>query len=55
MVGILASLASPLAEAGISLFAVSTFDTDSLLVKAERFGDAQRALEGAGHEVRAAS
>lgn len=51
LVGILASLAAPLAEAGISLFAVSTFDTDYLLVKAERFEDAQRALERAGHAV----
>src|SRR5438093_11466986 len=32
-VGVLASLTAPLAEAGISLFAVSTFDTDYLLVK----------------------
>ena len=33
MVGVLASLVSPLAVAGISVFAVSTFDTDYLLVK----------------------
>ena len=33
MVGVLASLVGPLAEAGISVFAVSTFDTDYLLVK----------------------
>ena len=31
--GILASLATPLAEVGVSVFAVSTFDTDYLLVK----------------------
>lgn len=40
-VGVLASLVQPLAEAGISLFAVSTFDTDYLLVKA---ADLQRAV-----------
>src|SRR5689334_9671045 len=28
MVGVLASLATPLAEVGISVFAISTFDTD---------------------------
>lgn len=50
--GILASLTSPLAEAGISLFAISTFDTDYLLVKADRFSDAAAALKKAGFEVR---
>jgi hypothetical protein len=33
VVGILASLTAPLAEAGISVFAISTFNTDHLLVK----------------------
>lgn len=33
LTGILASLASPLAEASISIFALSTYDTDYLLVK----------------------
>src|SRR3989442_1500343 len=33
VVGVLASLTAPLAEAGISVFAVSTYDTDYLLVK----------------------
>jgi hypothetical protein len=50
--GILASVLSPLAEAGIGIFATSTFSTDYVLVKA---GDAQKAaaaLEGAGHAVR---
>src|SRR5262249_14171428 len=39
--GVLASIASPLAAAGISIFAVSTFDTDYVLV---REGDVERAL-----------
>ena len=39
--GVLASLATPLAEAGIPLFALSTYDTDVVLVK-ER--DLERAL-----------
>lgn len=32
-IGVQASLVSPLAQVGISVFAVSTFDTDYLLVK----------------------
>jgi hypothetical protein len=46
---VLASLTGPLAEAGISLFAISTFDTDYLLVKAERFLEAVAVLRSAGH------
>ena len=34
LTGILARLAAPLAEAGISIFAISTYDTDYLLVRA---------------------
>jgi hypothetical protein len=33
LTGILARLAAPLADAGISIFAISTFDTDYLLVR----------------------
>jgi hypothetical protein len=33
LVGIFAALSGPLAKAGVSIFAVSTFDTDYLLVK----------------------
>lgn len=50
-VGVLASLVSPLADAGISVFAISTFDTDYVLVKAEHFEKAVVALRLAGHEV----
>ena len=42
MVGILASLTTPLAEAGIGLFALSTFDTDYLLVKEDDLGRRSR-------------
>lgn len=48
-VGILASLTGALAEAGMSLFAVSTFDTDYLLVKAEDLVSACEALRNAEH------
>lgn len=44
LTGILASIASPLAEAGISLFAVSTFDTDYILVKSQDFERASTVL-----------
>ncbi len=40
MTGVIASLTAPLAEAGISVFTLSTFATDYLLVKAERLDDA---------------
>ncbi|HET8976384.1 MAG TPA: ACT domain-containing protein [Solirubrobacterales bacterium] len=51
LTGILASLAAPLAEAGVSVFAISTFDTDYLLVPRERLDDAREALAAAGHEL----
>ena len=44
LTGILASLANPLAEAGISIFAVSTFDTDYLLVKSDKLNEAVKVL-----------
>ncbi len=49
--GILASVAGPLAEAGIPVLAVSTYDTDYVLVKAERIAEAVRVLRREGHEV----
>ena len=51
MTGVLASLAAALAEAGVAIFAVSSFDTDHLLVRSDRLGDAVRALSAAGHRV----
>ena len=52
VVGVLASLTAPLAEAGICVFAVSTFDTDYLLVKADDFESAVDALRRQGHALR---
>ena len=49
LTGILAALAAPLAEAAVPIFAISTFDTDYVLVPAERREDAVAALEAAGH------
>ena len=49
VIGVLASLTVPLAEAGVSVFAVSTFDTDYLLVKEVDFDRACAALRVHGH------
>lgn len=40
LTGILASLAQPLAEAKISIFAISTFDTDYIMIKKEKLQSA---------------
>lgn len=50
-VGVLASLAEPLAKAGIGIFAISTFDTDYLLVAQENLDRAVAALTAAGHNI----
>ncbi|MEM1248131.1 MAG: ACT domain-containing protein [Acidobacteriota bacterium] len=55
LTGILAALAQTLAEARVSIFAVSTFDTDYVLVPADRKLDAIAALEAAGHTFSSAS
>ncbi|WP_436501053.1 ACT domain-containing protein [Actinokineospora sp. HUAS TT18] len=51
LTGIMASLAGSLAAAGVSLFAVSTFDTDHILVHESDLVRATAALKEAGHEV----
>src|SRR5512144_279535 len=51
LTGVLASLAQPLSDAGISVFAVSTYDTDYLLVRDVALDRAVQALEAAGHRV----
>jgi hypothetical protein len=45
------AVAAPLAGAGVSIFAVSTFDTDYVLVRADRLAAAVGALRAAGHRV----
>src|SRR5712691_1399414 len=47
-IGVLSALAAPLAEAKISLFAISAFDTDYLLVVGETLSAAIHALGQAG-------
>jgi hypothetical protein len=50
-IGIVAALVRPLAAAGISVFVVSTFDTDYLLVKAANLDNALAVLRQAGHTI----
>lgn len=51
LTGVLASLVTPLAEGNIPLFAVSTFDTDYLLVKGQDLAQARQILEQCGHTI----
>ena len=51
LVGILSKLSTILAENGIGIFAVSTYNTDYILVKAENFERAMAVLAAAGYEV----
>lgn len=51
LTGILASLATPLAEAGLSIFAISTYDTDYILVKEAQIGRARSVLTQQGHHI----
>ncbi|MES2127002.1 MAG: ACT domain-containing protein [Pseudomonadota bacterium] len=53
LTGILAAIADPLARAGVSIFAISTFDTDYVLVKDDKVNVALAALCAAGHFVAA--
>lgn len=51
LTGVLSSLAEPLARAGVSIFAVSTFDTDYVLVKQDKIESAISQLIECGHTV----
>jgi hypothetical protein len=51
LTGVLASLAMPLANASISLFAISTFDTDYVLVKSDNLPKAIHVLQSADFEI----
>ncbi len=51
LVGIMAALTGALAAAGVSVFALSTFTTDYLLVREEALAQAIAALRAAGHAV----
>jgi hypothetical protein len=51
--GVAAALTAALADAGVSVLPVATYDTDYFLVKCERVADAIEALLAAGHQVTA--
>ena len=51
LVGILAKLSSLLAEHGISIFAISTFNTDYILVRQDKEQESVRVLSAAGYQV----
>ena len=51
LVGVIASLAAPLAAKGVPIFVLSTYDTDYLLVKETRLAEAITTLEDAGHSL----
>src|SRR5438309_303229 len=51
LTGVLSSVLEPLARESISIFAISTFDTDYVLVKSESLEAAVIALRAAGHTV----
>lgn len=52
LTGVLASLAVPLAAAKIPIYAISTYDTDYVLVQESRAADAIRVLQTEGHTVK---
>jgi len=49
--GILSAFVQPLADRAIPIFAISTFDTDYVLVKKDWLEKAVEALIAAGHEA----
>ena len=51
LTGVMASIAGPLAAAGVSMFAISTYNTDYVLVREDRFADAVAALREADWDV----
>ncbi|KAI8896355.1 ACT domain-containing protein [Globomyces pollinis-pini] len=55
LVGIMAKICDPLAKASISVFVISTFNTDYVMVKANQIENATKALEAAGFVVKVSS
>lgn len=51
LTGILASVLEPLAEARVSIFAISTYDTDYVMVKEKSLAKAVKVMRAAGHQV----
>jgi hypothetical protein len=51
LTGVLISVLNPLSEAGVGIFALSTYNTDFVLVKSDQIAAARDALIGAGHTL----
>ena len=51
LTGILKAVLDPLAAAGVGIFALSTYDTDYVLVQAPQLDEAVSALRDAGHRI----
>ena len=51
LIGILAELSDVFARAGIGIFAISTYNTDYVLVKDKDYKNALKALTRAGYRV----
>lgn len=51
LVGILSAISTLLSKNGISIFAVSTYNTDYILTKTENFSRAVKILEEAGYQI----
>ncbi len=50
--GVVLAAVRPISEAGLGVFVLSTFYRDYVLVRRDRFSDAQQALEAVGHSVK---
>ncbi|MCR5433802.1 MAG: ACT domain-containing protein [Bacteroidaceae bacterium] len=51
LIGILAKITAYLAENDVGIFAISTFNTDYILAKAENFEKAVKTLEAKGYKI----
>lgn len=49
MIGVIAAISKVLCEASISIFVISSFDTDYVMVKADQFAHAAESLTAAGY------
>ena len=52
LIGILAAMSKVLAEGGIGIFAISTFNTDYILTKSDNFDRAIALLQSAGYSIK---
>ena len=50
--GVISSISSPLADAGISIYVISTFDTDYFLVKQQNLDQTISTLSNSGHSLK---